>query len=645
MKTKTFLLLFLTLVMVSQAQEINSRGDKYFYGYAYEEAIAEYRKDMANGKLISNHQFLNLADSYFRTGDYKSASKIYLDINKKADSIMSDNRFNMMLQSLSKTSEPERVKAFMNSKRNELPKELVENAEFNFELLENSKGNSADLEIFNSNGNSAQDDFSPSFYKNKLLFSSSRPQKAKKVYGPTGDSYLDIYVARIAESGRILNPNPFADIPDSKYHKSTPQYSEEMGRLFYILSNAEGDNLSFDDKGKNALAIGMVYDGGFFRFLLRDLSTSFYYPYFDYDSGKLYFAANFEDGYGGTDIYYVYTNNGQIMSEPINLGPRINSSGNEIAPFIHDGSLYFSSDIFYGLGGMDVYKSNLQADETFSIPVNIGAGINSAADDFGLIIREDEKKGLLGYFASNRPGGQGKDDVYGFVMKQKPGLKTFAIKGKVVNLSSNRGISDAQVRLVGKDGNVIKELFTSTDGDFRAEVPWQDEITIQSTKAGHSIFTATYAEAALQEVQKNSFNMGISALEDLVRETEGKTVLDIQKFFFARNRSELTPAIITELDKVIDAISRFPQLQLRIETNTDSRGNGNTNKRVSQKRADVIKNYLLQNGASSSNILDAVGYGEDNIMNNCTNGVYCLDFLHEQNMRTLFVVANYDELK
>ena len=133
--------------------------------------------------------------------------------------------------------------------------------------------------------------------------------------------------------------------------------------------------------------------------------------------------------------------------------------------------------------------------------------------------------------------------------------------------------------------------------------------------------------------------------QNLVAEAEGKTVVDIEKFFFARNRSDLTPAITGELDKVIDAISRFPQLQLRIETHTDSRGGGSANQKISQKRADVIKSYLLKNGASSSNILEAVGYGEEKIMNNCTNGVYCLDFLHEQNMRTLFVIANYDELK
>jgi len=133
------------------------------------------------------------------------------------------------------------------------------------------------------------------------------------------------------------------------------------------------------------------------------------------------------------------------MSEPINLGPRINSPGNEIAPFIYDGSMYFSSDVFYGIGGMDIYRTNLQNDDTFSIPVNLGKGINSVSDDFGFIVKKNENDGLLGYFASNRPGGKGGDDIYGFVMNQKPGLKTIAIKGKVVSLSSNQGLETKKV--------------------------------------------------------------------------------------------------------------------------------------------------------------------------------------------------------
>ena len=631
-------------IMVSHAQEKMSKADKYFYSYAYKEAIAEYQKNISDGKLISNYQFLNLADSYFKMGDYKNASRIYLDINKK-DTIMNNHRFNKMLQSLSKTSEKERVRAFLNTKSTSFSSELMENAEFNFELLGASAENAQKFKIFNINGNSPQGDFSPSFYKDKLLFSSGRPVKSKRVYGPSGESYYDIYLARIGQNGDVLNPNVFDRMPNTKFHKSTPYYAQELDKIFYILSNAEGDRLSFDDNGKNSMAIGMVYDNGFFAFLLRDLSTSFYYPFYDDSSKRLYFAANFEDGYGGTDIYYVSTNNGQIMSEPVNLGPRINSPGNEIAPFIHDNSLYFSSDIFYGLGGMDIYKANRRQNQTFSIPINLGAGINSPKDEFGFIIRGDENLGFSGYFSSNREGGKGNDDIYGFSIREYLGPKTFFLKGEVIEPQYQQGVVDVAVRLRDTEGNMLKEYITKANGKYQIEIPWRDNLIIEIAKEGHSSFYKSYNKSQLEDLQKNDLNVEMVSINDIITERENKNVLDINDFFFAKGKKDVTPEIAVELDKVIDMLMKFPQLQLQIETHTDSRGGSKTNKITSQRRAEAIKNYLLQNGASSDNIVSSIGYGEEQIMNSCTNGVYCLDFLHKQNLRTLFIVNNFGELK
>ena len=350
MKLKALLTFIFLVPLLAVAQGKKSKGDNYFYGYQYENAIAEYNKERAKGPL-SNDQILNLADSYFKVGEYDNASKLYMTVNKN-DTIMSVNRFNNMLQTLSKSSDKERVKTFLNTKSTMFSTELMENAEFNYELLENSK-DAKGVEIVNIFSNSPQADFSPAFYKESLLFSSSRPQKSKEIYAPSGDSYLDIYIGKIEGSGNISNAIPFNMIPKSEFHKSTPFFSEEMNRFFYILSNTEEGRMSFDENGKNALAIGMVYDNGQFRFLLKDLSTSFYYPYFDSGTGRLYFAANFDDSYGGTDLYYVFTNNGQIMSAPINLGPRINSPGNEISPYIFDGSLLFflRCILWYGRNG------------------------------------------------------------------------------------------------------------------------------------------------------------------------------------------------------------------------------------------------------------------------------------------------------
>ncbi|WP_405410553.1 OmpA family protein [Maribacter sp. Asnod1-A12] len=635
MRFKLIIAFLIFVPFLSTAQDKKSKADNLFYGYQYEKAITEYNSEMEKNPL-TNHQLLNLADSYFSTNNYEKASKLYLEVNKN-DTIMSVNRFNKMLQSLSKNSERDRVKTFLGSKADKLSPELLENAEFNYSLLE-IPTNTDNSFVRDLGVNSAQGDFSPTFYKNGILFSSSRGRNSKNVYEPTGESYLDIYFARLSSSNILVDVETFKVIPATDFHKATPYYSEKLETFFYILSNEEDGELRYNENGKNALAIGTLTKDNRFRFILKDLSTSFYYPFFDDATGRLYFAANFEDSYGGTDLYYVYTNNGQIMSAPINLGPRINSPGNEIAPYVFDGSLYFSSDIFYGLGGMDIYKSNMLPNDAYTIPVNLGEGINSTADDFGFIIRNIENTGLSGFFASNRTGGKGGDDIYGFQLKNAPGLKTFALGGKVVNLRNKVGLKGAQVRLLNQQGEVLKEVIAGNDGTFRVEVPWMSQVTIQAMSDGYSIFSTTYSEEGMEEIQNTSYNMGLARMEDLVTQTEDKTVIKLNKFYFDKGKSVLNPQVETELNKVVDAIVRFPQMRLRIQSYTDTRGSTSSNKRLSQARADVIKNYLLSNGLNSSNIIEATGYGEENIVNNCVNGAYCLDFLHKQNERTLFIV-------
>ena len=638
MKVTTYIfLLLMALPGFLLAQGKSSKGDNYFYGYQYQKAIAEYQKEQQKGSL-NNSQLLNLADSYFKVGNYKNASEIYQEVNKK-DSIMTVLQFNQLLQSLSKTSNKERVQTFLRSKSPVLSNELMDNAEFNFQILETGANNSNKVNLVNLPINSPQTDFSPAFYKNKLLFSSSRPLKSKGLYEPSGESYLDIYEVAISDTGKTGVVQLFEQVPDSKFHKSTPFYSEGNERLFYILSNSENGELLYDENGKNSLSLGMYYNSGQFRFLLKNLSTSFYYPYFDETTDRLYFAANFDDSYGGTDLYYVSTNNGQVMSAPVNLGPRINSPGNEIAPFIFDGSLYFSSDVFYGLGGMDVYKSRIQSRDVYGIPVNLGEGINSKEDDFGFIIKQ-EQDNYIGYLASNRPGGKGGDDIYAFRMEGMPGLKTFALRGSVVDASTNLGIGKAQIKLLDNEGNVLKELYSSENGDFTVEIPWQDEIIVQSGKGKFSAYSRSYSGEELKEIQKSPYTINLLQLEDLVEETEGKRVIRLKKFYFPKGNSTLTSEITMELDKVVEAVQNFPDVKLRIETHTDSRGSNASNQKLSQQRSDVIRDYLVSKGVPSDTILESIGYGEENIKNNCTNGVYCLDFLHKQNERTLIEVVS-----
>ena len=639
MKYTTSIFIILFAITVSLGQSKNSKGDDYFFQYAFKQAINAYENDMEDGIVLSQTQYLNLADSYFQTENYEKATKMYLQYFSN-DTITDNYRLNRLLLGLSKTSDKGQVNELLNTKGLSLHKELLENTEFNTNLMATSNTeDEPEFRIFNLESNSPQSDFSPSFYNDNLLFSSGRPMGKKISYEPAGEAYLDIFKGKINEDGQIVNLTPLELLNSSEYHKATPYFSEKLNSFFYVLSNTFEGELEFDNNGKNALAIGFQRLDGDFKFLWRDLSTSFYYPFFDANTDRLYFAANLKGGYGGTDIYYVNTNRGNVMSAPINLGPRINSPGNEIAPYIFEKSLYFASDVFYGFGGMDIYKANVSTNDQYGIPLNLGKSINTEDDDFGFVIK-NHGDGLLGYFASNRPGGKGGDDLYGFMVDEKPGIKTLVLEGKITRWANKSPLPGANIILRETNGKLLKTMVTSEDGVFRIEVPWQDEVIFQVSKKRYSTFKQNYTSNTLEEPQDIKADVDLVAYDDIVEEKESQTVIKLKKFYFQKSKSSVTNEIAEELDKVVEVINLFPEIQLRIETHTDSRGGSATNFRLTQQRSDAIKKYLLSNGVSNSNILYSVGYGEDKIINNCKNGVYCIDMLHKRNQRSLLVVLN-----
>ncbi|MBT8239485.1 MAG: OmpA family protein [Croceitalea sp.] len=634
----TFIILF--TFCFSSAQEKKSKGDNLFFQYDYKAAALAYESDLKKGNQLSSKQFLNLADAYYKLEMYDKATDVYMDVYVN-DTIMDNFHFNKLLVGLTKIDRTTEAKKLFDKRGARMPDELQENVFFNNDLLESENITDVlEFKIFNLESNSPHSDFAPTFYNENLLFTSGRPSEDKSIYLPSGESFLEIYETRKNENGEIYGALPFSKIEKSAFHKATPYYAKELNSIFYILSNTEEGELDFDEKGKNALAIGVQEIDQDFRFVWKDLSTSFYYPFYDSESNRLYFAADLKDGYGGTDIYYVNTNKGNIMSAPINLGPRINSPANEISPFIFENSLYFASDVFYGFGGMDIYKANFKKTLDFSIPVNLGNQINSVADDFGLIIKS-EGNGYIGYFASNRDGGKGNDDIYGFVVDRKPGLRTLTLNGSIINPNTRfQPIEGAIVRITDADGTVIKEVYSDAQGNYRLEIPWKDGVSVESSKEGYSVYNASFDENELEQLEKIKLDIDLYQFEDLVEEKEDRTVVKLRKFYFDRGKTEITQDISVELDKVVDMVNRFPKLQIGIETYTDSRGSSASNLKISQDRSDAIKKYLVKNGVPQTNIVSSLGFGEEKILNNCENGVFCIEVLHMQNQRSLLVVLN-----
>ncbi|TFG74382.1 MAG: OmpA family protein, partial [Flavobacteriales bacterium] len=200
------------------------------------------------------------------------------------------------------------------------------------------------------------------------------------------------------------------------------------------------------------------------------------------------------------------------------------------------------------------------------------------------------------------------------------------------------------VSLFDSDKTLIVEVFTNELGSYQVEIPWRDAVSLELFKTGYSAFSKSYDKEALEALQNIALDVEMVAIADIVEERENMQVIKLGKLTYEKGKSDLAPAATIELDKVVGLVQKFPMIRLRIISHTDSRGNDAANKQLSQRRADAIKSYLLKNGVASSNIEGALGMGEEQILNSCTNGVYCLDFLHDQNVRTLIEVLNYNEL-
>lgn len=619
-----------------------SKADQHFFEYNYNAAIEAYELEAVENELTVQ-QRLNLAESFYKTQNLEKAATLYLELYK-SNSAISGRDFNLMLQALSRTSNPALTDGSIDLRAGSLSEELIDNAAFNFELLQGNLSPMQDFEVRPIGSNSPFDDFAPSFFDlDRLLFTSNRSGTDKEVYLASGNSYSDLMVGRVSTNGDVIQVNNLPWLPELRYHEATPYYSSALGSLFYVRSNTNNrGEMVFDENGKNTLAICLADSDGGFMELLSSPGTSFYYPFYDEKTERLYFAADFPQGYGGTDLYYVMTSKGKIMSSPINLGPKINTPGNEISPFIFEEDFYFASDVFYGLGGMDIYKSQIGSGQLFSTPTNLGPGFNSASDDFGFILRINQYGDYEGYFASNRSEGQGGDDIYYFSIDETPGLRTLMAQGTTLDSDTEFALPDAYVQFVNKDNEVLRETRSKQDGSFRIEIPYKENVRLVISKEHFSRVVFREGEGDMILTSGQPIRVFLDPVETVVQQLRGQNVLNLDKFYFERGSSRLTPEVSMILDKAANVLNDFPHFKIRIEAHTDSQGSSADNAEVSELRALVIRDYLINHGVSEERILDARGFGEGQIINHCVDGVFCLDVLHRQNERYPIIVDNYE---
>ena len=322
------------------------------------------------------------------------------------------------------------------------------------------------------------------------------------------------------------------------------------------------------------------------------------------DGRTLYYVSARSGGHGGSDIWKTYLQNNGNWSTPVNLGDSINTSGEERTPFIHpDGhTLYFSSTGHPGMGGADLFVSRMKIDSTWSKPENLGYPVNTKLDEINLVINS---KGNEAYISAERPNGYGNIDIYRFELppQARPAPVSY-VHGKVYDKNSLIPLS-ASFELIDMQSNAVVVSSTSDQvtGEFVMSLPVDKDYALNVSCKGYLFYSMNFSLSNEYDIT-NPVKLDIPMQPVAVGE---KVVL--RNIFFDTDTYELLPDSKAELGKLIAFLSKNPALRIEIGGHTDNEGSDSHNMTLSQNRAKAVYDYLTSNGISSEK-LAFKGYGE-----------------------------------
>ncbi len=492
--------------------------------------------------------------------------------------------------------------------------------------------------IKNLSINSPYSDFSPMFHKNsELVFASARDTSflTTRRYRWTNQPFLDLYVAQKKNGeGELYGTKKFSRKINTKYHEASVAFAPDQ-KTIYFTRNNYGKKLKRGKEGVNHLKIyrSKWVDGEWTEAEELPLNSENYstgHPAISPDGKIMYFVSDRPGGFGETDIYVVDILENGGFSEPKNLGRTVNTDAKEMFPYVTEGGLYFSSNRPMGLGGLDVYRSDV-SNGIFGVAVNLGEPVNSIRDDFSYII---DASGQQGYFASNRKGGKGDDDIYSFVQTENLN----AISGEVKDLQTGELLEDATVQLLDSEGKLLAEYSSSANGGYIfPNLSPNTKYTLKTSKRDYFDDSRTVSTKANERIVVNPT---LKVVNEIIDTEKNIVSLDPEAIHFDFDSFKVKQRAAQELDKLVAVLKEHKNLVIKIEAHTDAIGDAAYNKYLSEKRANSTKDYLISQGVDSSQIESAMGYGEERLLNNCSDGKRCAPEKHSLNRRSEFIIVS-----
>ncbi len=496
--------------------------------------------------------------------------------------------------------------------------------------------------------NTDQSEFGPVFYKGNLVFTSDYPYSltSDKKYGWTGRGYLDMVISDPLAPEEFWGEMEKPSILDAKlnqvFHDGPCSFSTGGDTIFFTRS--------YDDKAKkengfktNLLKIfySSRTSGGWSEpkpFFLNSPDYSIGHPALSPDGETLYFASDMPGGFGGTDLW-MCRREADGWSAAINLGKVINTMEDEMFPYIKkDGSLYFASNGHPGYGALDIFCSK-EIKGVWSTPLNLHPPVNSSFDDFTLSYTPN---GKIGFFASNRPGGKGIDDIYEFRQKEpefiaaKVKMSSSILQGYVKDKATQLPIESATVFILNPETGKVKITKTNAAGLYRASLESPGKLVVKAMKNGY------IADCLSWPIEIVTPGAVLNAPRDLLLDKlEVNRVFRIENIYYDFDKYDIRADAEPELNKLIRIMKENP-VKVELGSHTDSRGTFEYNETLAQNRAESAVGYLVDAGIDPERLI-AKGYGEYQLTNECADGVPCTDQRHQANRRTEFKILGYVE--
>ena len=623
---KTLLvLIFVSLSTGTWAQKNKLRkAEKQSDNLAYIDARDIYLKVVEKG-YTSAQVYENLGDTYYWNSDYVNAAKWYgslIDqfpdqvnaavLYRAAQSNKSSGNLQRANELLSRFNDIDGAGAYLGSSKVDLlPFEVTLKEDLGF--------------------NSTYSDFGPAFAGQTIVFSSTRPTGDDvQLHNWTNQPFSKLYQTDFDQQGNVIGVNQLRGAFEPTGYHSTATFTADGKVMYFTQSQSlSKDQAKTDPTMRLKLVRAELMENGAwgnFRDLsLNDNTYSSAHPALSSDETKLYFVSDRPGGLGGSDLWYAVILGDSISAEPVNMGSEMNTAGRETFPFVDaNNTLYFASDSYAGIGGLDIYSIDL-SDERAKL-AHLSEPVNSSMDDFGLIYNLENQEG---YFTSNRGGADSQgDEIFGFKAVCK-----ILLSGNVYDQETNKEIPGAYVQVFDGDNSVVQEFVLGSDAIFSFEHKCDQDLRIVATAPGYEPNEVIVHTPSISAEQNVSIPLTFT---DLCRPNDLGCKLNLQLIYFDFDRYSIRKDATVELAKILVAMQEHQEIIINIESHTDQRGSDDYNEILSSKRAAATRSWLIENGIAAER-LTAKGFGASQPLIDC-NQDNCSEEEHQLNRRSVFLV-------